>query len=64
MAATCNSKDKWPCLYYEGILDEDKLDETLELNRRATVGTFGTRRSSRGPGAVHVKKLKENVSAY
>ena len=71
MAATCNSKDKWQCglekngLYYEGMLDEDKLDETLELHRRATVSTFGTRRSSRGPGAVKKikKEDKENVSA-
>ena len=31
--------------YFEGVIDGNKLDETLELHRRSTVSTFGTRRS-------------------
>ena len=34
-------------LYYEGIIDGTRLDSVLELHRRSTVSTFGTRRSSR-----------------
>lgn len=34
-------------LYYEGVVDSSKLGSTLELHRRATVSTFGTRRSCR-----------------
>ena len=30
-------------LYYDGIVDEGKLDEVLELHKRDTVSTFGTR---------------------
>ena len=33
--------------YFEGVIDGNKLDETLELHRRSTVSTFGTRRSCR-----------------
>ena len=33
-------------LYYEGIIDGSRLDSVLELHRRSTVSTFGTRRSS------------------
>ena len=34
-------------LYYDGIVDEGKLDEVLELHKRDTVSTFGTRSSRR-----------------
>ena len=30
-------------LYYDGIVDGDKLDEVIELHKRGTVSTFGTR---------------------
>ena len=33
--------------YYEGIVDEAKIDEVLEVYRRDTVSTFGTRSSYR-----------------
>ena len=34
-------------LYYAGIVDESQLDEVLELHKRDTVSTFGTRNSRR-----------------
>ena len=34
-------------LYYDGIVDGGKLDEVLELHKRDTVSTFGTRSSRR-----------------
>jgi len=33
--------------YYEGIVDEEKIDEVLEFHRRDTISTFGTRSSCR-----------------
>ena len=34
-------------LYFDGIVDGDKLDEVIELHKRDTVSTFGTRSSRR-----------------
>ena len=34
-------------LYYDGVVDESKLQEVLELHKRDTVSTFGTRCSHR-----------------
>ena len=34
-------------LYYDGIIDESKPQDTLELHIRDTVSTFGTRSSRR-----------------
>ena len=34
-------------LYYDGVVDECKLQEILELHKRDTVSTFGTRSSCR-----------------
>ena len=34
-------------LYYDGILNQKQLEEVLELHKRDTVSTFGTRSSSR-----------------
>ena len=34
-------------LYYDGVVDKSKLQDTLELHRRDTVSTFGTRSSRR-----------------
>ena len=34
-------------LYYDGVIDGDKLDEVIELHKRDTVSTFGTRSSRR-----------------
>ena len=34
-------------LYYDGIVDGDKLEKVLELHKRDTVSTFGTRSSRR-----------------
>ena len=34
-------------LYHDGITDESKLQDTLELHKRDTVSTFGTRSSRR-----------------
>ena len=45
-------------LYFEGVIDGSKLESTLELHRRETVSTFGTRRSSK---PTHCSK-NENVS--
>ena len=45
-------------LYYEGITDGTRLDEILELHRRSTVSTFGTRRSCR----TTIASVSENVS--
>jgi len=33
--------------YYEGIVDEEKIDEVLEVHRRDTVSMFGTRSNCR-----------------
>lgn len=33
-------------LYYDGVLDKNKLQDVLELHKRDTVSTFGTRSSS------------------
>ena len=29
-------------LYYDGVIDEKRLQDTLELHKRDTVSTFGT----------------------
>lgn len=34
-------------LYYDGVVGESKLQEVLELHKRDTVSTFGTRSSRR-----------------
>lgn len=34
-------------LYYDGVIDGDKFDEVIELHKRDTVSTFGTRSSRR-----------------
>ena len=34
-------------LYYSGIIDATKLNEVLEMHKRDTVSTFGTRSSRR-----------------
>ena len=34
-------------LYYDGVVDESKLQEVLQLHKRDTVITFGTRSSRR-----------------
>ena len=34
-------------LYYDGIVDGDKLDEVIELHKRDTVSTYGTCSSRR-----------------
>jgi len=34
-------------LYYDGVVDESRLQEVLELHKRDTVSTFGTRCSLR-----------------
>jgi len=34
-------------LYYDGVVDETRLQEVLELHKRDTVSTFGTRCSRR-----------------
>ena len=53
-------------LYYEGIVNGSRLDSVLELHRRSTVSTFGTRRSSRvSVGAQTEKRTNnENVRVY
>ena len=35
-------------LYYDGVVDERKLQEVLELHKRDSVSTFGTRSSRIG----------------
>ena len=34
-------------LYYDGVIGEKRLQDTLELHKRDTVSTFGTRSSRR-----------------
>ena len=34
-------------LYYDPVIDGDKFDEVIELHKRDTVSTFGTRSSRR-----------------
>ena len=53
-------------LYYEGIVNGSRLDSVLELHRRSTVSTFGTRRSSRVSVAAQTEKRtnNENVRVY
>ena len=34
-------------LYYDDVIDESKIQDTLELHKRDTVSTFGTRSSCR-----------------
>ena len=53
-------------LYYEGIIDGTRLDSVLELHRRSTVSTFGTRRSSHRVSATQTDKLtnSENVRDF
>ena len=43
-------------LYYEGIVNGNRQDSVLELYRRSTVSTFGTRRSSRVSVAAQTEK--------
>jgi len=45
-------------LYYAGIVDESQLDKILEVHKRGTVSTFGTRSSRR----VTKKTTKEEPS--
>ena len=47
-------------IYYEGIIDGSRLDSVLELHRRSTVSTFGTRRSSRVSATVQAEKQTNN----
>ena len=48
--------------YFEGVIDGNKLDETLELHRRSTVSTFGTRRSCQAAVATNKQVANsENV---
>ena len=67
-------------LYYDGIVDGDKLDEVIELHKRDTVSTFGTCSSHRvsepkKKQVVHdenkppneqvaVKKVKQSYTPY
>ena len=53
-------------VYYEGVVDGQVIDEVLELHKRDTVSTFGTRTSTKGAsrkldGSTHNKdENKEN----
>lgn len=46
-------------LYFEGIIDGERVDSLLEQHRKETVSTFGTRRSCRTTPAG-----SENVSLH
>ena len=49
-------------LYYQGILDRNQLEEVLELHKRDTVSTFGTRSSFRvTSGAKAVEGLEKST---
>lgn len=45
-------------LYYDGIIEESKLQDILELHKRDTVSTFGTR-TSRRVNNINNSTLKE-----
>ena len=46
-------------LYYNGVVDESKLQDTLELHKRDTVSTFGTRSSCRVSKHIKTEPLGE-----
>ena len=49
-------------LYYQGILDRNQLEEVLELHKRDTVSTFGTRSNFRvSSEAKAVKGLEKST---
>ena len=59
---TCSMAEWQRGNYFEGVIDGNKLDETLELHRRSTVSTFGTRRSCRAAVATNKQVANsENV---
>ena len=50
-------------LYYDGVVDETRLQEVLELHKRDTVSTFGTRCSRRVSKTVNTTNTgKESAS--
>ena len=65
-------------LYYDGVIDEKRLQDTLELHKRDTVSTFGTRSSRRvekdkhhhgpnnplNPDTTSFTAEKENIDPY
>ena len=44
-------------LYFEGIINGDLLESTLELHKRDTVSTFGTRSSRRTGKLVEISNV-------
>ena len=48
--------------YYEGIVDEAKIDEVLEVYRKDTVSTFGTRSSCRVARGLFKTEVTNNDS--
>lgn len=50
-------------LYFEGVVTEKRLNEVLELHRRSTVSTFGTRRSCQTAAPTDKVPSDENVSS-
>ena len=45
--------------YYSGIVEENKIDQLLELHRRDTVSTFGTRNSCRAAPAKSKSEMED-----
>ena len=48
-------------LYFDGIIEESKLQEVLELHKRDTVSTFGTRSSCRVSKNCNRTELQSNT---
>ena len=48
-------------LYFDGIIEESKLQEVLELHKRDTVSTFGTRSSRRVSKNCNRTELQSNT---
>ena len=48
--------------YYAGIVDESQLDGVLELHKRDTVSTFGTRSSRRVTKKTPIKQKLTTTS--
>ena len=50
-------------LYYDGIIDESRLQDILELHKRDTVSTFGTRSSRRVSSEASASRKSKTESS-
>ena len=53
---TLRWQEKLKLLYYDGFVSEKELNDLLEIHRRDTASTFGTRKSSNKPASATAPK--------